>query len=613
MKEDGLKGRVLTMASTFLILLLAVVTIAMQIITGYYLYYFLAMTGLFLGATNLLFILLELEEVRNNAPKKEKKPKRKVKRARRKKHVADEEEETEEVLEQEEPVAFKEKKAKINWHLVINTACFAVYVVIFYFTVKGTFSYANTMKDNGNPAVVNGVFLLILFVVCVAFDRICKYAHDEMPFVDAIMENGQLFFKLLSLQSLLGAVCVLIESLNLFAIKKYVTYIYIALFFYYVVFITISLAVIAIRKDFTVAPYLNIPLPFVKKTEENGRLGFIEYLEKNTGISMRSLVSVKYIKQILPVVVLISGIALWLSTCIVQVETYQKAAVYRIGDLQEEFLEPGIHFVLPYPFDKVEIYDTETINKITIGYRSEESTDNIWTASHGEEEYKLLLGGGDELVSINIRLEYKIDDLKKYLTKATKPESILQALAYELVTDETIATDLSSLLSVDRDEFAETLKKQLTGMIKKQDIGLEVVSVVLESIHPPVEIAAVYQELISAEILAQKHIASAQGNANKTIAEAEKQYITVMGLATQDNYEQIATAKSTIAEFMASVEAYKSNPDAYKFQKYLAAVRKAYGNANLVIVGEGIDQSAIIFGNISGSSTGNNSGGTTTK
>ena len=94
---------------------------------------------------------------------------------------------------------------------------------------------------------------------------------------------------------------------------------------------------------------------------------------------MRSLLSVKYVKQIAPMIVLVSGIFLWLSTCVVQVESYQEAAVYRIGMLREKMLQPGIHLTLPYPFDKVEIYDTGAVQKVTIGYRSEESTDNIWT------------------------------------------------------------------------------------------------------------------------------------------------------------------------------------------------------------------------------------------
>jgi regulator of protease activity HflC (stomatin/prohibitin superfamily) len=206
----------------------------------------------------------------------------------------------------------------------------------------------------------------------------------------------------------------------------------------------------------------------------------------------------------------------------VQVESYQNAVVYRLGHLQEEFLEPGLHFVFPYPFDKVEVYDTGVIQKTTIGYRSEESGDNIWTSAHDGEEYKLLLGSGDELVSINLRLEYQIKDLKEYLTKATAPEEVMKALAYELVTDETISTDLDALLSTDRKEFATTLKTQLTEQIDSMGIGLKIVNVVLESIHPPVEIASVYQELISAEITYDKNLLYAQGGAVKRIYSAEK-------------------------------------------------------------------------------------------
>ena len=147
-------------------------------------------------------------------------------------------------------------------------------------------------------------------------------------------------------------------------------------------------------------------------------------------------------------------------------------------------------------------------------------------------------------------------------------------------------------------------------------MGLEVVAVVLESIHPPVEIAWVYQELISAGINAEKYLVNAQDVAAVTIAQAETTHDTTVGGAQVSYEEKVAAAKASVTEFMASVEAYNASSDAYKYQKYLAAVRKAYGNANLVILGEGVDQSAIYFGNIAGNSgnsasgnSGNNSNG----
>ena len=218
------------------------------------------------------------------------------------------------------------------------------------------------------------------------------------------------------------------------------------------------------------------------------------------------------------------------------------------------------------------------------------------------------------MVSINLRLEYKISNLNYYLKTSTEPKAHMEALAYELVTDQTIATDLSSLLSVDREAFASNFKKELSEKLEKQQIGIEVVSVVLESIHPPVDIATVYQELISAEITAEKMILYAEGTANQTVAKAEAAADTAVFGAKSEYEEKVAEAKASVTEFLASVDAYKTNKDAYTYYKYLKAVTEAYGNANLVILGEGIDESRLYFGSFdSGSTTEKSSESTTTE
>lgn len=598
MKNETIHGRMLAAMSTFIILMICLITYGMFYITGYYLYFFLFITSLFLGATNLLFILLKCEDTRLKKPKKVKVKKAKK---RRKKKVVEEIEEAD-TEEQQAEAGVKKKRKHLSLHPFVLPICFIGYVLVYYYCCTSIVSYAKTVVNEGKPIAAHAVFLIILFVVITILERLCKHSKDNTRFVTAILSNCRIFFTVLSAQTVLAAACVIVEVLQLVNIQKYIGYIYTGIFFYYVVFVTLSLLIIIMRKELTVAPYLHVPVPFVKREIDGEEKSFVEYLEENTGITLRSLWSIKYIREITPSILFMIGLLLWLSTCIIQVETNQQAAVYRIGKLQDRILEPGLHLTLPYPFDKVEIYDTETVNKTTIGYKAEENADNIWTEGHQGEEYKLLLGGGDEVVSINLRLEYKISDLKLYLTTATSPESMMQALAYELVTDQTIATDLSSLMSADRDAFSENFQKELGKLLEEKEIGLEVVAVVLESIHPPVEIAWVYQELISAEIKAEKYMVNAEDVAAVTIAQAETTYDTTVGTAQVSYEEKVAAAKASITEFMASVEAYNASSDAYKYQKYLAAVRKAYGNANLVILGEGVDQSAIYFGNIAGSS-----------
>ncbi|MBR5317477.1 MAG: hypothetical protein IKU39_06260 [Lachnospiraceae bacterium] len=597
MKNETIHGRLLAAMSTFIILMVSLITYGMFYITGYYLYFFLFITSLFLGSTNLLFILLKCEDMRIHKPKKIKV--KKAKKRRKKKDIEESQEEIEEDVKQEEKHA---KKKQFSLHPVVLPICLIGYVLIFYYCCTRIVSYAKTVINEGKPIAAHAVFLIILFVVITILERLCKHSKDNTRFVSAILSNCRVFFTILSVQTVLAAVCVIVEVLQLVNIQKYIGYIYTGIFFYYVAFVTLSLLIILMRKELAVAPYIHVPVPFVKREIDGQEKSFVEYLEENTGITLRSLWSIKYIRDITPSVVFLIAVLLWLSTCIIQVETNQQAAVYRIGNLQEKILKPGLHLTLPYPFDKVEIYDTENVNKTTIGYKATENADNIWTEGHEGEEYKLLLGGGDEVVSINLRLEYKISDLKQYLTTATSPESMMQALAYELVTDQTIATDLSSLMSADRDAFSENFQKELAKMMEEKNLGLEVVAVILESIHPPVEIAWVYQELISAGINAEKYLVNAQDVAAVTIAQAETTHDTTVGGAQVSYEEKVAAAKASVTEFMASVEAYNASSDAYKYQKYLAAVRKAYGNANLVILGEGVDQSAIYFGNIAGNS-----------
>lgn len=590
MKRDIFKARITVIISVFVMWMVAIMAAVLYFITNYFIYFFLAATSAFLASTNTFFLLLRYIDLLSKEPK--------VKKVKKRRKKEKEQEGEKELVVEENPG----KKQRINIYKVANVLTYILYIIIFYLHNVSVWNYVSKIKTAPlqQGKALYGVLALILFVIFVVIDRLCKYAEGEDDFSTAMNENGRIFTKLLCLQCLLSVAYSIYTAFNFIPIQTYVAYAFAASFYYFVAFITVSLLVVAIRKEFCVAPYLNVPLPMLKKKEAENRKGFIDYLETNTGISMRSLWSVKYIRQIAPTVILLSGVFLWLSTCIVQVDSYQQAAVYRIGVLQNKMLGPGIHLRLPYPFDKVEIYDTETLRKTTIGYRSEENTDNIWTGGHGEGEHKLLLGSGDELVSINLRLEYKISDLKKYLKTSAMPEAQMEALAYELVTDQTIATDLNEFMSTDREKFSENFQKELSKKMKEKEMGLEVVSVVLESIHPPVEIASVYQELISAEISAEKFLRYAEGNAAANIATAEKEAYTLKGTAQVENTQRLSASKAEVATFSASVEANRAYGDAYTYQKRLNAVREAYKKANLVILGNGVKESMLYFGSVVG-------------
>ena len=477
-------------------------------------------------------------------------------------------------------------KVKV-WLSVLLFLASAVFLHIVFWSVFGRTT--STYKIS----YVTPVIIAAVFVTFVILEKWCVHsAGDCNTAADRILKNIRSYLSVSRFLLILAAAATVLKLLGFFELQKYLVYACAVVFCYETLFTVVSLTVRFIKREITTSPDISVPTPFAIGGRD---LGVIAYLENSTGITMRSLWSIKLVKRLMPFAVIGGALLIWFCTGIVQVEPYQQAAVYRFGRLRSDMLEPGIHLTLPWPFDRTEVYNTEQVSKLTVGYVSSENTDNVWTSSHGSKEYRLLLGGGNELVSINLRIEYKIGDLRAYLKNSGSPEKILEAKAYELATDKIIVTDLNSLLAIDRSEFSQTFKKELDEKIDEYNTGLTVVSIVLESIHPPVEIASVYQELIGAQIDADKLILNAEAQAAVKIAEAEKQRDSEIIAAKTDSLTKKANANASVAEFMAGVAADSKYSDAYRYYKYMKAIGDAYGGARLVIVGKGIDSSNIYF------------------
>lgn len=438
------------------------------------------------------------------------------------------------------------------------------------------------------------VLLAVLFVLSIVLEKWCAFTADEANTYSQAQLKGLISaLSMGRLSYVIVAATAVLRLLNVFDAELIASILLSVLFVYETLLLSFSLAVRVIRKEMSTCPELIVSIRGMGKN-----MNILTYLEENTGITMRSLWSLQLMKQILPTALLGLALILWLSTGVVQIESYQQGALFRLGSLQPETLRPGFHLTLPWPLDRVVVQDTETVKQAAIGYVPTEKQDNIWTESHGGEEYNLLLGGGKEIVAINLLVEYRINDLVEYLKNSAAPEQLLQAKAYEIVTARTISTDLDTLLATDREAFSETFRQELTEQLASCNTGLEIVNVVLESVHPPVDIAQVYQDIISAGIEAQYMILEAENSANYTVFAAHQDVISAVGKAQKEQHERIGEARSAVTEFMAAAAASKAYPQQYRYYKYLSALTKAYSGSKLVIVGEGVDAGSLFIGSL---------------
>jgi membrane protease subunit HflK len=317
---------------------------------------------------------------------------------------------------------------------------------------------------------------------------------------------------------------------------------------------------------------------------------FSIFKEVRQDFSLKSLYTIQYAVKILPGVLLGLGFALFLSTTVFVVQPHQQALVYRLGT-PSPVAEEGIHVKFPWPIDKVDIYDVRRVNSMQIGYASPYSAHYLWTRAHDGGENMLLTGNGNELVAVNIKIMYTITDLYSYVKNCTNPEAVLSAAAYTALMLRTVDTTLDEFLSVDRNSLSVSVADELSAFCAENRLGLSVLQVIVESIHPPVDIADIYQRVVTAIVVKNTIITRAETTAEKRIIDAQQTSKTAIDNAVARRHNRISEAQQELAVHYAAMEAYAINPASLEIRKYLDTYEKIITGNKVYVFSPGMEAS----------------------
>ena len=281
--------------------------------------------------------------------------------------------------------------------------------------------------------------------------------------------------------------------------------------------------------------------------------------------------TVRFIFTLLPYCLLGGFLLLFVSTCFYTVAPHQQGLLLRFGTFVD-ITAPGFHVKLPYPMETVSLYDVSRMQSIMIGYNGDlNNKDYLWNTRHQGDEYTLLTGDGNELLAVNLRINYRIADLLDYYQNYQNPVALLEAQAYTEMMKQTQTRHLSQILIENRSDMANVLTSSLNQFCNEKALGLEVASVIIESIHPAVEVVDVYQNVVNATIGQQTAQHEAETYQVSVMNQALQTKTVEVNLATRQHYEKIAVSTVDVTLFEASHASSLLNPEAYLLRKELSA------------------------------------------
>ena len=312
----------------------------------------------------------------------------------------------------------------------------------------------------------------------------------------------------------------------------------------------------------------------------------IKTIEFISGVDLsKSEIAAYIVKHIEPVSI-IALIVFWLISSVVIVPPEKEAIFYRMGKIHgDQSYKPGLHFKLPWPIEKMELHQPSEVKTLNIGFTPDETQRNIiWAKSHAKENFSLLVGNGVEIIAVDCQVFYKVNNLYKFITKVQNPESYIESLTYKLLTDQTVSKNFDQIISQNRYALISDLKTNLQQQLDKEDLGVTIVDIVFLAIHPPLEVASVYEDVISAQVDKQTSILKANSESIKEIcmrkAFAEEEVNNAKAYAK----ETVANAVGEAVSFESKIIGYNTDPDLEEFRLKLDYTLKMAKSKNLYVI-----------------------------
>jgi len=461
---------------------------------------------------------------------------------------------------------------------IIASLGIAIWRVIGILKIK-PWSYVERYRGS----IVDAVLLLVFPCICILY---LKMRTEGACPSDKITRDILIFFSYTSFvyAAVIAATAVL--KINFLIVLQWVYY---AASLYLIIALAINIALAYLQGNILSFNYTLFPKKFASLQAAQWK------------VSLKSLYTIRYTLGILPALALALLFILLLSTMIFVVQPHQQAAVYHFGKLNPSSIKnEGLHFKFPWPIDKAEIYDVHRVSSMQVGYESSGSGNFLWGQAHDGGEYMLLLGNGNEMAAVNLKIMYVISDLYAYIKTCTNPQAVLSAAAYNALMSRTVNTTLDSFLNVDRNSLSESVLNELSLFCESEKLGLSVNQIIVESIHPPVDLANVYQNVVSASVDKTTAITRAESYAQAKVIEAAKQSKSAIDGARAMQHGKVSDAQKEATVLYAATEAYRIAGGSFELSKQLDVYEKIIKSNKVYVFSPGAESgiSNLIIGKV---------------
>lgn len=224
----------------------------------------------------------------------------------------------------------------------------------------------------------------------------------------------------------------------------------------------------------------------------------------------------------------------------------------------------GLNWRLPWPIDRRAVVNVTEFRSFTDRTR--------------------MLTLDEALVDINLAVQYRRADPVKFAFNVRDPEATLGEVSESAIREVIGQSKLDFVLELGRQEISQKTKVLVQRTIAAYNTGIEVISVNLQDVSVPEQVAPAQKDAIKAREDKDRATLSAQTYANDIVPKARGRAVSVVEGARAHRSRVVADAEGETSRFAALAAEYQRAPAVTRERLYLETMEQVLGASTKVIV-----------------------------
>lgn len=262
------------------------------------------------------------------------------------------------------------------------------------------------------------------------------------------------------------------------------------------------------------------------------------------------------------VVAVIIAIAVYVVAGFYRVEQAEQAVVLQFGEYKE-IKTAGLRWNFPL---------IDQVFKIDV------------TKVYSKPMRATMLTEDQNIVDVDLNVQYRINDAKSFFLHVTNPEMALSHSIESALRHVVGGSRMDKVITEGREAIAIEVEQRLQEYLERYRTGLIVAKVNIEDAHPPKEVKAAFDDVIKAKEDEERLQNEAQAYANGIIPEARGSARRMVQEADAYKSEVVEKAKGEAARFEQLLGEYQKAPEVTRQRLYLQTMESVYGNTTKIML-----------------------------